>query len=96
MCPFCEKKKEEKIFEDALVFAVFDGYPVSKGHILICTSRHVPTYFDTTREEKLAIMNLIEKAKILLDEKYSPDGYNIGVNCGEAAGQSIHLSLIHI
>ncbi len=94
-CFFCYGK-EEFVFENELARAIYDDSPVSKGHMLVFTKRHTKTYFDTTKDEKLAIMDLIKKCKTELDEKYNPDGYNIGCNCGVAAGQSVMHTHIHI
>lgn len=98
-CLFCKWKEEHKeniIFENELAFATYDGYAVSKGHMLFMTKRHVDNFFNTTLEEKVAIFELVNEAKKILDEKYSPDGYNIGMNCGVAAGQSIMHIHVHL
>jgi len=63
---------------------------------LIIPFRHFASYFDATREEKLAILELIDRAKEFLDREFKPDGYNIGVNVGEAAGQTIMHVHIHV
>src|SRR5690606_19755159 len=88
--------KLEIIIENDLAFAIYDKFPVNKGHILIITKRHVSNYFDTTLEEKKAIQNLLDICKELLDKEFSPDGFNIGINCGEAAGQSIFHLHVHL
>ncbi|MFW6016933.1 MAG: HIT family protein [bacterium] len=96
-CPFCQIKKNKIIKENELSIAVFDKYPVNEGHILIITKRHIKDYFDASKEEKRSLFNLMEKCRELLDDKFKPDGYNIGLNCGIAAGQTImhlHLHLI--
>lgn len=97
-CVFCDKFKQRKpIFENDLILAYYDEFPVSKGHMLFITKRHVKTFFDMSKEEKESMFELVDKAKKYLDKEYSPDGYNIGLNCGEAAGQSVmhvHLHLI--
>ena len=93
-CIFCNQ--EELILENELAWARYDKYPVSPGHLLIITKRHVADFFDTTLEERQALNNLSEEAKKMLDREYSPDGYNIGVNCGEAAGQTIMHLHIHL
>ena len=97
-CLFCEWKnnKENVIFENELAFATYDGYAVSKGHMLFMTKRHVDNFFNTTQNETNAIFDLIDKAKKMLDEKYGPDGYNIGMNCGIAAGQSVMHIHVHL
>ncbi len=93
-CPFCNIK--ESICENKLAFAVYDKFPVSKGHMLIVTRRHVTDYFSTSEEEKLAIIDLLAKCKDILDGKFNPDGYNIGVNCGREAGQTVMHLHIHL
>ena len=97
-CPFCFKTETiSPILENDLAIAFFDEFPVNPGHMLFITKRHVKTFFDTTLDEKIAIFNLVDEAKKLIDEKYHPDGYNIGLNSEEAAGQTvmhIHLHLI--
>lgn len=97
-CPFCEKLKTIKpILENDLAISFYDEFPVNPGHMLFITKRHVETFFDTTNEEKKAIFELVDKAKAIIDKKFKPDGYNIGLNCGFYAGQTvmhIHLHLI--
>lgn len=97
-CLFCEWKneKEKIILENEYAFARFDEFPVSQGHILFMTKRHVKDFFETTLEEKNAIFELMEKAKEMIDERYHPDGYNIGMNCGKAAGQSVMHIHVHL
>ena len=97
-CLFCKWKedKEKIVLENEYAFVMFDEFPVNKGHMLFMIKRHVKDFFGTTTEEKNAIFELIEKSKEILDKKYSPDGYNIGMNCGEAAGQSVMHVHIHL
>jgi diadenosine tetraphosphate (Ap4A) HIT family hydrolase len=94
-CLFCNPGNT--LLGNALAYARYDDYPVSPGHVLILPYRHVADYFDTTLAEKHAILELVETAKQLLDSDYAPDGYNLGINCGTAAGQSVlhvHYHLI--
>lgn len=93
-CIFCQI--EEKIIENNLAFAIFDKYPVNPGHILIITKRHIADYFDSSPEERQAIDELLIKCRELLKEKYQPDAYNIGINCGEDAGQTIFHLHVHL
>lgn len=97
-CPFCRVESDREIIAfSALSLAFFDGFPVSPGHALIIPRRHVASFFDLTKEEQQDMLNLADDVKRIVDEKYHPDGYNIGINVGEAAGQSIfhvHLHLI--
>lgn len=98
-CVFCDEfiPKKEKIFENDLAIAYFDGFPVSKGHILIISKNHKETFFDLSKEEQYAIIDLLNKCKKYVDELYHPNGYNVGLNCGREAGQSVmhvHMHLI--
>lgn len=93
-CFFCNT--DTYMLENNLAKGRFDDYPVSRGHMEFVTKRCVPTFFDTTIEEKIAIFELIDQAKKMLDEKYHPDGYNIGINCGESAGQSVMHIHVHL
>ncbi len=97
-CLFCkwETEKEKIILENEYAFARFDEFPVSNGHVLFMTKRHVKDFFGTTLEEKNAIFELMEKAKEMIDKEYHPDGYNIGMNCGIAAGQSVMHIHVHL
>jgi diadenosine tetraphosphate (Ap4A) HIT family hydrolase len=69
---------------------------VTQGHTLVIPRRHVPSLFDLTTEERLAMFELLDGAKRELDKRYRPDGYNIGINDGAAAGQSIMHLHIHL
>lgn len=94
-CIFCSIK--DYVFENDLAYAIFDKTPVNDGHMLIITKRHAADFFEITKEERDAIFDLIERCRDLIDKKFKPDGYNIGVNCGESAGQSVmhvHMHLI--
>ena len=95
-CPFCNVSKNQIIAKNSLCFAIFDKYPVNKGHILIIPFRHFSNFFDATIEEKISILELLEICKKILDEKYKPDGFNIGVNVGKYAGQTIFHLHVHL
>ena len=84
------------VIENELAFAHYDTYPVSPGHCLIIPRRHVAEYFEATAEEKAAIWALVDEMKVIIDKEYKPDAYNIGVNIGKAAGQSIPHLHIHM
>ena len=98
MCIFCNKinKNNNTLFETSEWIAFFDEYPVSKGHTLLVPKEHFQTYFDLPDLYTETIGSSIKKVKKILDEKFHPNGYNIGFNCGEAAGQSIMHFHIHI
>ena len=93
-CPFCGDP--EKIIDNELAFAHYDTYPVNDGHCLIIPRRHFAGYFEATAEEKVAIWELVDEVKPIIDRDFSPDGYNVGVNIGAAAGQSIPHLHIHV
>ena len=80
-----------------LAIARHDLFPVSKGHTLIIPRRHVGSFFETTADERREMLALLDDARALLDTAHRPDGYNIGINDGVAAGQTVmhlHLHLI--
>jgi diadenosine tetraphosphate (Ap4A) HIT family hydrolase len=96
-CLFCSPSPGEIIVEAPLAVAKRDVHPVSPGHTLIIPRRHVATFFEATEEERLVMFRLIDEAKAILDKEHQPDGYNIGVNNGRAAGQTVmhlHMHLI--
>ncbi|MEW6423356.1 MAG: HIT family protein [Bacillota bacterium] len=95
-CIFCNIPAEKVIEENSLVLALFDNYPVNPGHVLVVPKRHVETYFDATLDEMDAITRLIIKIKQKLDEQFHPHGYNIGINVGAAAGQTILHLHVHV
>lgn len=95
-CIFCNLPKDKVIAENDLALAFYDAYPVNEGHVLIIPKRHVETYFDATWEEKNAISLLLAEVKEKLDERFHPKGYNIGVNEGVAAGQTIFHLHVHL
>ncbi len=94
-CVFCAQANEI-ILESALAYAVWDRFPVSKGHALIITKSHKSSFFDLSLEEQISLTIIINKLKKLIDELYSPEGYNVGVNVNEAAGQTINHVHIHL
>jgi len=94
-CLFCKDAKGISL-DNELAYSARDSYGVSPGHTLVMPKRHVADFFDLTAEEVTACMNLINAEKKIIDEEFSPDGYNIGVNIGPAAGQSIFHVHIHI
>ncbi len=93
-CYFCTQP--DIVIENELAFVCYDGYPVSPGHCLIVPHRHAAEYFQATPEEKAAIWALVDEMKIIIDKKFRPDGYNVGVNIGEPAGQSVPHIHVHM
>lgn len=95
-CPFCDPGDRSRLLENELCYATLDSYPVSDGHLLLVPFRHVKDYFSATDAEKAALWTLLDRARPLLDEQFKADGYNVGVNIGEAAGQSVFHLHIHV
>lgn len=95
-CVFCSCDDEEILFSDDLAFVIKDSFPVNPGHLLVIPFRHVDDYFNLTSKERESITLLLIKAREYLINHYAPDGYNIGVNIGEAAGQTIMHVHIHL
>lgn len=94
-CLFCTDPRGVSL-QNELAYSARDTYGVSPGHTLVIPRRHVADFFDLTSEEISACMTLITEERELLDKEFNPDGYNIGVNVGAAAGQSILHVHIHI
>lgn len=95
-CPFCTLPTERIIDSNDLAIVIRDGFPITQGHTLIIPKRHAGSFFDTSDEEKLALFELIEHAKLKLNQEFHPDSYNIGINDGPAAGQTVPHLHIHL
>lgn len=95
-CPFCNLPEQRILRETPSALAFFDGYPISEGHALVIPKRHLAHLFDLPNEELQAVWSLAAEVRNLLREKFSPDGFNVGVNEGEAAGQTIGHAHVHI
>lgn len=96
-CLFCAPDATRVLItESATAYAILDKFPVSPGHALIIPKKHIPDYFDLSFHAKNACWLVVDRVKMLLDEKYKPDGYNVGVNSGASAGQTIPHVHIHI
>ncbi|WP_293397945.1 HIT family protein [Peptoclostridium sp.] len=95
-CVFCNVSAEDYIAENELAYAVWDKYPVNMGHALVITKKHYMDFFHIPHEEMSAIRRLADEVKLIIDEKFSPDGYNVGANVGKAAGQTVFHFHFHI
>jgi diadenosine tetraphosphate (Ap4A) HIT family hydrolase len=95
-CPFCSLPDGEKVLTSELCFAWWDKYPVTEGHLLIISNRHIADYFSVTAEEKTALWTMVNKGKKLLDKRFKPDGFNLGINVGVDAGQTVMHCHIHL
>jgi len=94
-CPFCSVDREE-LFKSELCFAIYDKYPVSPGHVLVISRRHVADYFNLTGEEVASLWSMVAEVREYLVCEYSPDGINVGFNVGVSAGQTIDHMHIHV
>lgn len=95
-CIFCATQNLETQCESKLAYAIFDKFPVNRGHMLIIPKRHFQNFFEATKDEILDIYDLIQKCKKILEDEYNPDGYNIGINVNEEAGQTIMHLHVHL
>ena len=95
-CPFCSISPSRIIDEDDLAFAIRDGFPVSPGHTLIIPRRHVGSFFAISGQERSSLMWLLARARSALEREYTPAAYNIGINDGPAAGQTVNHLHIHL
>lgn len=93
-CLFCVPRGVVR--ENAFAYAARDSYAVSPGHTLVIPFRHCASFFDLTPEEYSACMALVCEERLEIDQAFRPDGYNIGVNIGQAGGQSIFHVHIHV
>jgi diadenosine tetraphosphate (Ap4A) HIT family hydrolase len=96
-CTFCDVPPDRIIAENELAFALLDKYAVTPGHVLVCPRRHVASFFELTASETAAIFRLVHEMKSRCDAELQPLGYNIGINVGAVAGQTVghvHMHLI--
>ena len=92
--PFLDNR--ERLFENELGFVIYAGFPVSKGHCLIIPKREYADYFESTKEEIEGLNELLFQTKDFIKKKYNPDGFNVGINSGKDAGQTIFHMHIHL
>lgn len=97
-CLFCDEEfytKEKLVYENKFWRVVLDEYPVSKGHVLIIPKKHIDSFFKISIE-LFSLFLTFKEVKKILDERFNPSGYNIGVNNGKCAGQTIDHLHIHL
>lgn len=94
VCPFCTDGPT--VLANELSVARWDLHPATPGHMLILPRRHVADFFETSADERQAMLALLQQAKDLLQRDYQPNGFNIGINVGESAGQTIAHVHIHL
>ena len=95
-CPFCFETHEKQFYEGKMVRGIWDSFPVSPGHALLIPKRHVPTWFDASAEEQAELLEAVSIVRQIIEETYAPDGYNVGINIGSAAGQTVFHLHIHV
>jgi diadenosine tetraphosphate (Ap4A) HIT family hydrolase len=95
-CAFCNLPPGRVIAENDRAFAIRDGYPVSPGHTLLIPRRHTGSFFDLSEQERGDVLALLDSAKLALDKEYQPQGYNIGINDGPVAGQTVPHLHVHL
>jgi len=87
---------DELLYKDSDFYIKYDNYPVSPGHILIITNGPELDYFKLSDSKKSKLLDMIEKSKAIIEEENTPDGYNIGMNCGKASGQTVMQFHCHL
>ena len=95
-CPFCQPSAGEILVSNEHALVLRDHYPVTDGHLLVCSRRHVADWFEATEAEQRAIMELLHEGRRHLLARHSPAGFNIGVNVGAAAGQTVMHLHVHL
>jgi len=95
-CPFCTPDDSDVVLANDLAIAFYDGFPVTPGHCLVVPRRHISSFFETTQEEQAALFDLVAQMRELLLKERRPDGFNVGINDGAAAGQTVMHLHIHL
>jgi diadenosine tetraphosphate (Ap4A) HIT family hydrolase len=95
-CPFCNLEISRVILRNEHALAIFDGFPLTRGHALIIPRRHIASLFQATKEERDALFDLLAEMRQFVIDERRPDGFNIGINDGAAAGQTIDHMHIHL
>lgn len=95
-CPFCNLDQNRVFLTSQNALAFLDGFPITEGHALVIPKRHVASLFDLPEAEQAELWLVVAKVRALLLKKYAPQSFNIGVNDGEAAGQTVPHAHIHV
>jgi diadenosine tetraphosphate (Ap4A) HIT family hydrolase len=95
-CPFCNISEDRIIAEHHNVIAIADEFPVANGHTLVIPKEHVRSVFQLDTNESANLWKFVVKVRQLLADRFKPDGFNIGINDGDAAGQTVSHAHIHI
>jgi diadenosine tetraphosphate (Ap4A) HIT family hydrolase len=95
-CPFCPPEPHQIIFEGERIYALWDAFPLTDGHALIVPRRHIASWFDATPKEQSEMIAALSQVKETIEAEHAPVGYNMGINDGEAAGQTIDHLHLHV
>jgi diadenosine tetraphosphate (Ap4A) HIT family hydrolase len=95
-CPFCRPDEGRIRLDGEFALAISDGFAVTEGHTLVVPKRHVANFFDLTEEEQAAIWRLVVEVRAMLIAEMSPDGFNVCLNDGPAAGQTVMHAHVHV
>ena len=95
-CPFCTLPHGRIVGQNEHAIWIRDAFPISAGHSLIIPRRHAASFFETTEPERTALLTLLDAAKVAADLECRPDGFNIGINDGPAAGQTVLHLHVHL
>lgn len=95
-CPFCNANPKVLLYEDDLIRIFIDSYPANRGHLLVVPRRHVEKWGELSFKEKIALLRGIELAIKKLKLTLNPDGFNVGINLGKAAGQTVPHLHVHV
>lgn len=96
VCPFCRLWMNRIRLECEFAVAFFDGVPVSQGHTLVIPKRHVASLFELSDKEQAEVWKLVAQVRAMLVTEFQPDGFNIGLNDGTSAGQTVMHAHVHI
>lgn len=95
-CPFCRIESSRVIAANVVAVALRDAFPVADGHTLVVPRQHVASVFDLSDFDQSQVWRLVAQVRSDLAEQFSPDGFNIGINDGKAAGQTVPHAHIHV
>jgi diadenosine tetraphosphate (Ap4A) HIT family hydrolase len=95
-CPFCDLEPDKNLLENEVGIALWDAFPVTEGHTLVVPKKHVECLYDLPAEEQAALWRLVGEVRGRLFQELHPAGFNIGVNDGRAAGQTVMHAHIHV
>jgi diadenosine tetraphosphate (Ap4A) HIT family hydrolase len=95
-CPFCSVSPDRLFHRGDTILGLWDGFPVSPGHALLVPRRHVATWFEASADERAELVAGIDRAREAIAQRHRPAGFNVGMNLGEAAGQTVAHLHVHV